>query len=134
MRELCAWLQQYRVVDITPAIAILGAQLRAQYRLKLPDALQLACTLDIGAEGAAIVADVDPGSASMLTVKIRLPARPAGSRLFQARGRVIASVLTGREDGFRLSLKFDALGVNASRALAGYLARDPVAGLSFVRW
>ena len=43
-------LQQYRVVDITPAIAILGAQLRAQYRLKLPDALQLACTLDIGAD------------------------------------------------------------------------------------
>ena len=94
----------------------------------------IARTLDIGAEGAAIVADVDPGSASMLTVKIRLPARPQGSRLFQARGRVIASVLTGREDGFRLSLKFDTLGVNASRALAGYLARDPVAGLSFVRW
>lgn len=43
-------LQQYRVVGITPAIAILGAQLRAQYRLKLPDALQLACTLDIGAD------------------------------------------------------------------------------------
>ncbi|NBW24793.1 MAG: PIN domain-containing protein, partial [Betaproteobacteria bacterium] len=38
-------LQQYRVVDISPAIAILGSQLRAQYRLKLPDALQLACTL-----------------------------------------------------------------------------------------
>lgn len=43
-------LQQYRVVDISPAIAILCAQLRAQYRLKLPDALQLACTLDIGAD------------------------------------------------------------------------------------
>ena len=43
-------LQQYRVVDITPAIAILGAQLRAQYRLKLPDALQLASALDMGAD------------------------------------------------------------------------------------
>jgi predicted nucleic acid-binding protein len=43
-------LQQYRIVDITPAIAILGAQLRAQYRLKLPDALQLACALDMGAD------------------------------------------------------------------------------------
>jgi len=51
-------LQQYRVVDITPAIAILGAQLRAQYRLKLPDALQLACTLDIGAD-ALITHDRD---------------------------------------------------------------------------
>ena len=43
-------LQQYRIVDITPAIAILGAQLRAQYRLKLPDALQLACALDMGTD------------------------------------------------------------------------------------
>lgn len=43
-------LQQYHVVDISHAIAILGAQLRAQYRLKLPDALQLACALDIGAD------------------------------------------------------------------------------------
>jgi predicted nucleic acid-binding protein len=51
-------LQHYRVVDITPAIAILGAQLRAQYRLKLPDALQLACTLDIGAD-ALITQDRD---------------------------------------------------------------------------
>lgn len=91
-------------------------------------------TLDIGAEGAAIVADVDLGDAAVLTVKIRLPVWPAGTRLFQARGRVIASVLAGREDGFRLSLKFDTLSVSASRALAGYLSRDPVAGLSFVRW
>jgi len=43
-------LQQYRILDITPAIAILGAQLRAQYRLKLPDALQLACALDMGVD------------------------------------------------------------------------------------
>ncbi len=72
--------------------------------------------------------------APALVRKIRLPARPTGSRLFQAKGRVVARVLTGREVGFRLSLQFDALGVNASRALAGFLARDPVAGLSFVRW
>jgi len=120
---------------ITERRAHVRQPLRTSAALILPDGrLMLARTLDIGAEGAAIVADVDPGHASVLTVKIRLPVRPAGSRLFQARGQVIASVLTGREDGFRLSLKFDALGVNASRALAGYLARDPVAGLSFVRW
>ena len=120
---------------ITERRAHVRQPLRTSAALILSDGrLMIARTLDIGAEGAAIVADVDPGSASMLTVKIRLPARPQGSRLFQARGRVIASVLTGREDGFRLSVKFDALGVNASRALAGYLARDPVGGLSFVRW
>jgi predicted nucleic acid-binding protein len=42
-------LLQYRVVDVSAPIAALAAQLRAQYRLKLPDALQLATALDMGA-------------------------------------------------------------------------------------
>ncbi len=42
-------LSQYRVIPVSTPIAALAAQLRAQYRLKLPDALQLATALDIGA-------------------------------------------------------------------------------------
>ncbi|MFM7571193.1 MAG: type II toxin-antitoxin system VapC family toxin [Betaproteobacteria bacterium] len=48
-RALC----QYEVVPITAAVAALAAQLRAQHRLRLPDALQLACALETGA--AALV-------------------------------------------------------------------------------
>jgi predicted nucleic acid-binding protein len=46
-------MSQYLVVPVTTQIASLAAQLRAQYRLKLPDAIQLASALDIGA--AALV-------------------------------------------------------------------------------
>lgn len=46
-------LCQYEVVPVTVPIAALAAQLRAQHRLKLPDALQLASALDIDA--AALV-------------------------------------------------------------------------------
>lgn len=42
-------LSQYTLVPVSPAIAALAAQLRAHYRLKLPDAIQLATALDIGA-------------------------------------------------------------------------------------
>jgi len=42
-------LSHYNVVPVTTSIAALAAQLRAQYRLKLPDAIQLATALDIGA-------------------------------------------------------------------------------------
>lgn len=42
-------LLQYTVHPVTVPIASLAAQLRAQYRLKLPDAIQLATALDIGA-------------------------------------------------------------------------------------
>ena len=44
-----AVLNSFRVVPVTTPIASLAAQLRAQYRLKLPDALQLATALEIGA-------------------------------------------------------------------------------------
>jgi predicted nucleic acid-binding protein len=46
-------LGAYQVVPLSAAIASLTAQLRVQYRLKLPDAVQLASALQIGA--AALV-------------------------------------------------------------------------------
>lgn len=42
-------LSHYNVIPVSIPIAALAAQLRAQYRLKLPDAIQLATALDIGA-------------------------------------------------------------------------------------
>ena len=42
-------LSHYKVIPVSTPIAALAAQLRAQYRLKLPDAIQLATALDIGA-------------------------------------------------------------------------------------
>lgn len=46
-------LSRYELVALTPAIASRAAQMRARYRLKLPDAVQLASALEIGA--AALV-------------------------------------------------------------------------------
>lgn len=46
-------LGQYLLAPMTVSVAALAAQLRVQYRLKLPDALQLASALEIGA--AALV-------------------------------------------------------------------------------
>ena len=42
-------LSGYTLISVTPPIAALAAQLRVQYRLKLPDAIQLATALDVGA-------------------------------------------------------------------------------------
>ena len=42
-------LARYTTVSVSAPIAALAAQLRAQYRLKLPDALQLATALELGA-------------------------------------------------------------------------------------
>jgi predicted nucleic acid-binding protein len=42
-------LSRFSVIPVSPSIAVLAAQLRTQYRLKLPDAIQLASALDVGA-------------------------------------------------------------------------------------
>jgi predicted nucleic acid-binding protein len=60
-------LLQYRVVDVSTPIAALAAQLRAQYRLKLPDALQLATALDMGAT-ALVTHDRDFSQVSGLDI------------------------------------------------------------------
>ena len=46
-------LNRYQVMPLSAQVAALAAQLRVQYRLKLPDAVQLASALDLGA--AALV-------------------------------------------------------------------------------
>lgn len=46
-------LGRYHVVPLSAQVAVMAAQLRVQYRLKLPDAVQLASALDMGA--AALV-------------------------------------------------------------------------------
>ena len=46
-------LGRYHVVPLSAQVAVMAAQLRVQYRLKLPDAVQLASALEIGA--AALV-------------------------------------------------------------------------------
>ena len=43
-------LSTYRVIPVSAPIAALAAHLRAQYGLRLPDAIQLATALDIGAD------------------------------------------------------------------------------------
>ena len=60
-------LSQYKVISVSPAIAALAAQLRARYRLKLPDAIQLASALDIGA-AALVTHDRDFSQVSGMTI------------------------------------------------------------------
>lgn len=87
----------------------------------------VARTLDADAKEVAVVAGRDVGDPVLRMVQTRLPARPAGSRLFQSRGRVVPRVLALRGDGVRPSPKLDALGVTPPSALA----RGPVPGLFF---
>jgi predicted nucleic acid-binding protein len=69
-------LLHYTVVPVSTPIAVLAAQLRAQYRLKLPDAIQLATALDIGA-AAFITHDRDFSHVTGVEILMGDPGAPA---------------------------------------------------------
>ena len=60
-------LNSYDVVPVSPAVASLAAQLRAQYKLRLPDALQLTTALDVGLD-ALVTHDRDFSKVAELRV------------------------------------------------------------------
>lgn len=62
-----AALTQFRLVELSVPVASLAAQLRVQYRLKLPDAIQMASALDMGA-AALVTHDRDFASVQGLPV------------------------------------------------------------------
>ncbi len=70
-KSLC----HYNMVPVSTPIAVLAAQLRAEYRLKLPDALQLATALDINAT-AFVTHDRDFSAVTGVTILMGDPIAP----------------------------------------------------------
>ena len=66
-RRYRAVLESWRVVDLTSEVAEQAARLRAKYRLKLPDAVQLASALIVNAE-ALVTHDRDFGKVRGLRI------------------------------------------------------------------
>ena len=66
-------LNAYPVVPMSASVVTLAAQLRAQYRLKLPDTVQLATALDMGAS-AFVTHDRDFSAVQGLPVLMGEPA------------------------------------------------------------
>lgn len=60
-------MSQFEVVAVSPAVAVQAARMRARYALKLPDALQLATALEVGA-AALVTHDRDFSLVEGLTI------------------------------------------------------------------
>lgn len=90
--------------------------------LTLPDGRALvAQTLDVGMGGAAVVTDINPPIGFELTIRMSMPARPKGSKVFEARASVANCILAGGDGGFRVGLQFKPLTPEAVLALKGLL-------------
>lgn len=78
-------------------------------------------TLDIGWAGSAVVCDLNLRVGTTLVMRMTLPARPSGNRLFETRATVRYVTLAGSDGGFRVGLEFSPLSRAATAALQGLL-------------
>ena len=76
-------------------------------------------TRDLGPGGASVVSDLNLRVGQALTLRILLPGAAPGQPPFEAHATVTDCTLAGREGGFRIDLRFDALDEAAQAALRG---------------
>ena len=77
-------------------------------------------TVDVSAGGIAIVATFNPPVGCLCTVRFSLPGR-TGPFTVETSGRVVRSVFSSSDDGFRVGLFFDPLSDEAARTLQRYV-------------
>lgn len=78
-------------------------------------------TLDLSMGGMAIVAQANPKPGMELVIRFMVPLKPVGYTAFEARARVVHSVFSSSESGFKVGLSFIGLSAAASSAVHGYL-------------
>lgn len=94
--------------------------IRTAAQISLPNGrLVPARTLDVGVGGAGVVCDLNLPVGTALAVRMKLPARPSGSVVFEASAVTKNCTFSNSDDGFRLGLEFESLSAAAMDALKG---------------
>ncbi len=79
-------------------------------------------TIDISAEGVGIVASANPRLGTPFDLRFSIPLKPTGSAAVAARAKVIHSVLSRDEAGFKIGLKFVSPDAQLTAAIRQFLA------------
>lgn len=78
-------------------------------------------TIDVSTGGMGIVAQANPRPGTMLAIRFVLPLRPTGQMQFEAKARVVHSVFSSSEAGFKVGLSFVDLTPDAAAGVASFL-------------
>lgn len=96
--------------------------LRTEVLVGAPDGSRhVSRMLDIGKGGMALVVPFNAAVGTTLHVQARLPTRPKGNAVFEARAVVVNCVLSNADGGFRIGIQFHPLGARAQEVLTSCL-------------
>lgn len=79
-------------------------------------------TLDISLGGIGILAPANPRPGTRLSIRVSLPARPAGLYVFDAGVEVAHSILGRDEGAFKVGLRFVSLDSRGQSAIRHFIA------------
>jgi PilZ domain len=98
--------------------------MRSTAQVLVPGAQPVAVrTTDLSPNGLGIVAPVNPPQGLEILLKVAIPKRPAGHHVIEVRARVMHSVFSRRDDGFRIGLALVAPSLEASKVIVDFLNR-----------
>ncbi len=97
--------------------------LRSQATLLLPGGMTFPVqTVDISVGGVGVLAPANARIGTRVSIRLTLPVRPVGTTTFDAPVTVVHSVLSRREEGFKIGLQFVDLEARSASAIRHYIA------------
>lgn len=78
-------------------------------------------TLDISAEGIAIVTSGNPNPGITLRIRFPVPSMTGGHKTLETQARVVHSIYSGAEGGFAVGLHFVGLPSDSAKVIRDYV-------------
>lgn len=97
-----------------------GLRTRATILLGQTQAFEVR-TLDLAAGGMGIVAQANPRPGTLMMIRFQLPIKPVGYTPVEARAKVVHSVYSASEQGFKIGLAFIELRPDVAAAVQRYV-------------
>ncbi|MDG0856928.1 PilZ domain-containing protein [Roseateles puraquae] len=97
-----------------------GLRTRATLLLGQTQAFEVR-TLDLASGGMGIVAQANPRPGTVMVIRFQLPIKPMGYVPIEARARVVHSVYSASEQGFKIGLAFIEIRPDAAAAVLRYV-------------
>lgn len=79
-------------------------------------------TIDLSAGGMGIVASANPRPGTVLSIRFAVPLGSRGQAMFESKARVVHSVFSSAESGFKVGLSFVELPPTSAAVAIQYLS------------
>lgn len=79
-------------------------------------------SFDVSIGGIGLILPINPPYGLIVSLRFVIPKKPRGTALVEATGKVVHSIFSADEDGFKVGVNFTSLNDASKAALIGFLS------------